>query len=53
LVKPNLIGITNNKAKAKFDSGPAKDTKAIPLFGLRKLLKFTGTGLAAPKIIGE
>ena len=52
VIKPNLIGNINNTAKIKLLKGPTTETKAIPnLRGLR-LLKFTGTGLAAPNTIG-
>lgn len=53
LTKPNLMGITHKAANKKLLNGPANATSAIPSFCGFKLLKSTGTGLAAPKIIGD
>ena len=40
-------------ASKKLVAGPASDTKIIPHLRLRKFRKSTGTGLAAPKRMGE
>ena len=52
VTSPSLSGIAKSIARPRLDSGPARETNAIPLFGLRRLLKFTGTGFAAPSITG-
>jgi len=44
------MGRINKIANPKLLNGPAKLTNAMPLLGLLKLLKFTGTGLADPNI---
>lgn len=53
LVRPNLITPKNKIANKKLLSGPAKATSAIPNLRGLKAEKSTGTGLAAPKIMGE
>src|SRR3989344_5760827 len=50
---PRRIGAAKANAKKKLAPGPASETKARSLFGFRRLKKFTGTGFAAPKIIGD
>lgn len=49
----NLISKAKTTAIRKFIKGPASETRAMSFLPSRRLNGSTGTGLAAPKIIGE
>lgn len=51
MLRKILMRNSQKSAWRKLDTGPAAETQILSVLGLRRCEKFTGTGLAHPKIM--